>query len=237
MSKPADPKPVYLQQSPIDLGPSVYAPMDTGQMTFAYPTPAVTGVVEGEGTHAKVNVRDDVRIPLLGMQLKLKQLHFHSPGEHSLHGVKWPLELHLVHDIVSGQTGMDTKSTLLVLGVFYYGATEGTALPILPKFGQQIQQARAKRQDAGISTNKEEIAFNPNHCLPPQGQRSRFFRYQGSLTSGAHDEIVSWVVFEQAVAVAHSDLEEILEAADQAPWPVQELNRRVVLRSFSAPNS
>lgn len=237
MSKPTDPQPVYLQQSPINLGWSVYAPMDTGQMAFAYPAPQVTGVVEGTGTHAKVNVAEDVRIPLFGMQLKLKQLHFHSPGEHALHGVKWPLELHLVHEIVSGQSGMDVKSTLLVLGVFYYAATEATGLPILPKFGQQIQRARSQKPDAGASPSDGKFTFNPNHCLPPQGQRSRFFRYQGSLTSGAHEEIVSWVVFEQAVVVAHSDLEEILQAADQDPWPIQELNRRVVLRSFAAPNS
>ena len=40
------PAPVYLQQSPIDLGASYYHPLDVGQMSFAYPISRVKGVVE-----------------------------------------------------------------------------------------------------------------------------------------------------------------------------------------------
>ena len=62
--------------------------------------------------------------------------------------------------------------------------------------------------------------------------RQRFFRYEGSLTSGKFDETVSWLVFERPVPVLEGDIQPILAAAvqDQRHW--QPLNRRIVLRSF-----
>lgn len=92
-------RPQYFQRSPIDFRDTLFHPFDLGQVEFAYPLSNVTGQVEGGGHHAKVTVVDDVQIALFGMKLKLKQLHFHSPNEHLVSGVSWPLELHMVHDI------------------------------------------------------------------------------------------------------------------------------------------
>lgn len=94
--------PKYFQHSPINLAETVYHPFDKGQVEFRYPLARVRGHVDVDPEHAKVEVLDDIRVPLFGLHLKLLQLHFHAPSEHQVAGVNWPLELHLVHEIVAG---------------------------------------------------------------------------------------------------------------------------------------
>jgi carbonic anhydrase len=220
------------QYFPIDIRETLFHPFDYGQVEFTYPRSKVNGEVEGGGHHAKVNVLDDVRIPLFGMKLKLKQLHFHSPSEHQVSGVSWPLELHLVHDIEDGQSGMTVKSKVLVIGVFFLGSADAVTSTVLPHIGQSFLTAVQKVAGAeGVTT--QTIEFNPNHCLPPVEQRRRFFRYEGSLTSGDLSETASWLVFERPVMVIDKDIQKILEAAEQTPRATEEVNRRVVLRSFT----
>jgi carbonic anhydrase len=226
------PTPRYNQSSPLDFRETLYHPFDLGQLEFTYPLSKVTGTVEGEGVHAKVELVNPVRIPLFGMQLKLEQLHFHAPSEHLVSGVSWPLELHLLHRIEGGQTGMTVKSDKLVIGVFFLGSADAASGSALSHFGKSFVTAREKRL-ASADSPAEIIEFNPNHCLPPIDQRSQFFRYEGSLTSGNYDETVSWLVFERPVAVLDADIAAILKAAEQQPRPPQELNRRAVLRSFA----
>lgn len=224
------PPPVHNQQSPIDLNDSVYHEFDVGQVLFRYPVNRLTGVPEGaDPGHGKVSVQGDVEVPLFGLRLKLVQLHFHSPSEHLFGGVAWPLELHLVHRIVAGQSGATTGSELLVIAVFFFAADDAPARGTLSRFGPVMNEAKAGRPAGRGSPSLE---FNPNHCLPDLGERPRFYRYEGSLTSDPFSETVSWLVFERPVPVPEPDLLPILEAADQHARPAQLLNRRTVLRSF-----
>ena len=221
--------PRWFQRSPIDFRESLYHPFDNGQVDFIYPLSEVHGRIEGEAPHCKLAVLDTVRIPLFGMQLKLEQLHFHAPAEHLVSGVAWPLELHLLHSIEGGQSGMTVGSDKLVMGTFFLGTPDAPARKVLHHFGEAIANAR-KGETTGGSDGV--IRFNPNHCLPDLGQRSRFYRYEGSLTSGNLDETVSWLVFERPVPVVDADLKKILKNAKQEPRKVEDLNRRAVLRSF-----
>jgi carbonic anhydrase len=231
-----DPKPdppMFDQKSPIDLKDSFYHPFDVGQAQFSYPLSQITGVREGtEPDHMVFTVKEMVRIPLFGLDLKLDQLHFHAASEHQINGVSWPLELHLVHSIKGGQTGPTVGSSILVIGVFFFPATE--AHPKLRVARTDSFYRGAKEQyAAGAKSLSNEITFNPNHCLPDLDERERFFRYEGSLTSGTLAEKVSWLVFERPVPVLTADIEPVLKEAKQPQQKIQSLNRRIVLRSFA----
>jgi carbonic anhydrase len=228
---PDPPAPIYNQQSPIDLKDSVYHPVDVGQVQFSYPLTKVVGATEGPDTnHAKVNVKEVVLIPLFGLRLRLLQLHFHAPSEHLMNGVACPLELHLVHEIQAGQSGSTEEADKLVIAVFFFASTEAKERQIMARFGTMLSECRKGGKSAAGSPTS--IEFNPNRCLPDLDDRQRFFRYEGSLTSGEFDETVSWLVFERPVPILESDILPILEAADQDQRHWQPLNRRIVLRSF-----
>ncbi|NUT51692.1 MAG: carbonic anhydrase family protein [Saccharothrix sp.] len=70
--------------------------------------------------------------------------------------------------------------------------------------------------------------------LPTLFPGGGFHRYEGSLTTGEFDEIVSWVVMDRPVGVKDPALRAFVRAHADRPRPVQPLNRRFVLHTGDA---
>ncbi|PSL53518.1 carbonic anhydrase [Saccharothrix carnea] len=76
----------------------------------------------------------------------------------------------------------------------------------------------------------------PSEAKPPSGidlpalfPGGGFHRYEGSLTTGDFDEIVSWVVMNDPVQVEDPALRAFVRTHADHPRPVQPVNRRFVL--------
>lgn len=76
----------------------------------------------------------------------------------------------------------------------------------------------------------------PSEGKPPSGidlpalfPGGGFHRYEGSLTTGEFDEIVSWVVMDRSVQVDDPALRAFIRTHADHPRPVQPVNRRFVL--------
>lgn len=223
--------PQWSQRSPINFAASesVYHPFDLSSVGFSYPG-RISGVAKTDSAPVTVSVRSMVRITLFGMTMKLSQLRFHSMSEHLVSGVAWPLELHLIHDIEAGQTGMTSGSEKFVIGVFFGPATGASINRTLPRLGAAFSKVDSQTDQS--DSTPAALEFNPNDCLPEMAHRARFYRYEGALTSGDLSETASWLVFRRPVLVREPDLQVILNRARHEPRSVEELNRRVVLRSF-----
>jgi carbonic anhydrase len=167
-------------QSPINLqrdtAQSVVAPID-----FSYENLAGHAVNDGKTIRLEFEDRDN--ITLSGKRYFLKQLHFHAKSEHSIEGLFYPAEMHLVHVSEDGD--------LLVLGFFiriddkhseHYGFFKS-----LPKEGET-------RQTQLISLTKLS-AFNGPHYM-----------YKGSLTTPPCTEGVTWVIFEKPLVLSSKQL-------------------------------
>ncbi|RTZ61300.1 MAG: hypothetical protein DSZ32_02170, partial [Gammaproteobacteria bacterium] len=80
-------------QSPVDLGKLVDARLP--KIDFSYYAPPREIVNNGHtiqittGSNNRIMIDDDV--------FELKQMHFHSPSEHTVNGRHFPLEAHFVH--------------------------------------------------------------------------------------------------------------------------------------------
>jgi carbonic anhydrase len=72
------------------------------------------------------------------------------------------------------------------------------------------------------------MALDPSALLPKA--RSPFWRYEGSLTTPPCSQTVHWIVFDQAVTVAPSDIAAFRRIFPVNARPVQPLNRRFLLR-------
>jgi carbonic anhydrase len=167
-------------QSPInlqrDIAQSVVVPVD-----FSYEN--LTGKAVNDGKTIRLEFEEKDKITLSGKSYFLKQLHFHAKSEHSIEGLFYPAEMHLVHIAEDGD--------LLVLGFFikiddkhgdHYGFFKS-----LPKEGESIQTQL-------ISLTKIK-AFNGPH-----------FIYKGSLTTPPCTEGVNWVIFEKPLALSSKQL-------------------------------
>ncbi|KAF0305403.1 putative carbonic anhydrase 3 [Amphibalanus amphitrite] len=140
----------------------------------------------------------------LGGTFEFEQLHFHwgaqiekkySGAEHTIDGVRAPLEMHMVHRNVKYNTmdqAVNHTDGILVLAALFEMNTNNV-MPLL--------------QSVDI-VHKMVEPFMGNATLKPRPLSSvlpedttAFFRYRGSLTTPGCQESVEWVVFEHRAHV------------------------------------
>jgi len=142
-----------------------------------------------------------------GNTYTLLQVHFHHPSEHTIAGARAPLEAHFVN------RGADGK--LLVLGVMI---TEGAPSAEIAKLWQ------AAPTTMGEAQAKEAIDLAR---LVPVG--SKFYRYEGSLTTPPCSEIVDWIVFAEPLTASREQIDTFAKLYPDNSRPLQDLHERTVV--------
>jgi len=180
----------------------------------------------------------------LGGEYIFAQFHFHwgsdsSKGsEHTINGVRYPMEMHLVHykkDYGDIRGALGKKDGLAVLGVmFEISQTDNPAFTPLVNALKEIKEA-------GLVIDVE--ALYPLSAFMPRNLRS-FYRYPGSLTTPTCNEVVTWTVFDKAVPISEAQMEVFrgLQFSDKTPLvnnfrPPQALLTRKVLMSYDGSGS
>ncbi|KAE9548055.1 hypothetical protein FO519_008732 [Halicephalobus sp. NKZ332] len=140
---------------------------------------------------------------LLDQSYRFVQYHYHwaqndgEGSEHTLGGLSYPAELHLVHQ------GVDDPSKLAVLGVFLQLGKDDSALSadetVLGNIVDYGQRAEIKGQvlDLKLPENK-----------------SSFCRYHGSLTTPPCTENVLWTVFTDPISITKEQLAALRSVQD-----------------------
>lgn len=144
-----------------------------------------------------------------GKNYELKQFHFHTPSEHLLDGVTYPMEIHLVH------AGVDDPAHMLVVGALFKEG-EGNAiidrvLPFVPK------------QPGGVIDAHEQLDVSSLF-----GQQHGYYYYSGSLTTPPYSEIVKWLVLDQVFEASPEQIEEIARVEGYNARHIQAPHARMV---------
>lgn len=155
-----------------------------------------------------------------GTTFELQQFHFHSPSEHRINGLQYPLEMHMVHKAPNGE--------LLVFGLLF-----------------QLSASRSEFLDQfwrpALPRLHETHAVNVSFELLTRDLLARdFLTYAGSFTTPPCTEGVRWVLADQALGLSAAQMEAFLalEGHDGCNHncvvgnnrPVQPLYGRVVYR-------
>ena len=125
-------------------------------------------------------------------QYKMKQFHFHSPSEHTINGVRYPLEIHMVHH------SEESNSYIVFAALVQQGEADPTFtflesyLPINEGETKEIN----KSFDFGSTTS--EIFGMDSVDL---------YTYHGSLTTPPCTEEVIWVVMKNASSASAEQIE------------------------------
>lgn len=169
---------------------------------------------------------------------QLKQIHFHSPSEHSIDRTDLDAEFHFVHDIVEPSNGeaIDVTrepSTKIVLGVFAnLPSNKILSLEnnksLLDKYQNFTKIFSAFHSNAVCNEESEETDLPDDLAKEVQNCADEYFHYRGSLTTGAYAEVVTWLVFPRPVEI-HTSLPEAIRDAKQKTRALQALNRRTIL--------
>ncbi|GAA6097102.1 carbonic anhydrase [Tachysurus ichikawai] len=135
---------------------------------------------------------------------RLKQFHCHwgstddKGSEHTVDGVKYPCELHLVHwntKYANFGEALNKSDGLAVIGVFL---KIGSANPRLQKVLDVFDAIKAKGQQTTFAN------FDTKSLLPAS---LNFWTYEGSLTTPPLYESVTWIVLKDPISVSSAQME------------------------------
>ena len=192
------------EQSPIDIKSYQMAAIEDLKLNWqpaAYP-------VANNGQTIQINVPSGSTLSLGSEQFAFRQFHFHSPSEHSLNGERSAMEIHFVHAL---------------------GTKKIVTMAVLLKPGQRNETFAALMGSAPgkLGTQPLSQPVDLKTLLPAS---HAVFRYRGSLTTPPCTENVDWVVFENMVEVAQSDINIFKLLFPMNARPLQKVNRRFILK-------
>lgn len=194
------------EQSPIDLRGAT--PAMVGDLNIRWQSVPLN--IVNNGHTIQVNTPQGGGMMMDGMDYSLLQFHFHHPSEHTVNGVARAMEVHFVHKAENGN--------LAVIGVFFQPGAENTTLaPIW-----------AAMPSAPGNVSKPDM-ISPAAMLP---KREVTWRYAGSLTTPPCTEIVSWIVFQDAIEASPAQIQTFGTLFPMNARPVLPLNRRKLLVDF-----
>uniref|UniRef100_A0A803QJQ7 Carbonic anhydrase n=1 Tax=Cannabis sativa TaxID=3483 RepID=A0A803QJQ7_CANSA len=153
-----------------------------------------------------------------GKNYSLKQMHWHSPSEHRLNGVRYPVELHLVHQA-------EDHSLSVIAILFNYSTPDPLLLKIKEKMKELSKEVFAGDEEAHVPLGTLDLKLLKKNTR-------KYYRYVGSLTTPPCYENVTWTVLGKVRSISHEQV-----AAIKAPLksdcknnarPCQPLNGRTV---------
>jgi carbonic anhydrase len=148
------------------------------------------------GETIKLDFPDGTVISFDGRTYNLKQVHFHTPSEHQIDGVTYPMEVHVVNSIEP--TTPDEPPRYLVLSFLYRMGEED---PFIASFLNEVPQ------EAGGGE------LEPGQVYIADADRAlgsaEYYHYCGSLTTPPYTETVEWLIQKQIIEASPEQIRRI----------------------------
>lgn len=196
-------------QSPINIIVDHTVPVNNLDDFKAFYSPeTVISKVENNGHSIQFDFEPGDSIKYKEEIYHLKQIHFHEPAEHIINGIRYPVEIHLVH--ISNRNDLTVLSILGEEGdVSHLNEFFETFLP--------LKNGASKIIDQKIDL----ISLYP--------KSKDFYSYSGSLTTPPCSENVNWIIFKEPIILSYIH---VLKLKDNMPLNnyrnEQALNNRIV---------
>jgi carbonic anhydrase len=148
-----------------------------------------------------------------------RQFHFHTPSEHLVDGITFPMEMHIVNTLSDSVNA--NKSSYLVLAVlFKIGAENKFIKEFLNKIPNEeggkntLQTGDVRLEDLFSQFTKNEI--------------KSYYTYKGSLTTPPFTESVQWVILKHIVEASEDQIMTIEKMEGNNARHVQAINDRKI---------
>ena len=194
------------RQSPVDIGETTDSLLPS--LSFHYRT-SVLSLRRGRNA-LWIEYDSGSYLKIAGKRYALTGFEFHTPGEHSFHGQRPAMEIHLRHVGPSGKP-------LIV------------AIPVVGGHRKNITPSRILENAPGGNGRRQyrRVGVNAIFLLPVD--RSYLF-YEGSETTPPCTENVSWIIFNKPIRVSSESIGLVNGIVGHNTRPIQPLNGRVILR-------
>ncbi|KAI3851942.1 hypothetical protein MKW98_019941 [Papaver atlanticum] len=152
-----------------------------------------------------------------GKQYNLLQTHWHSPSEHTIDGIRYDVELHMVHQSADG--------SFAVIAILYrFGSPD----PLLTQLEGHLKKLRS---EAEIGHSGSRFPVNLMRTADLESTNT-YFRYIGSLTTPPCTENVTWTILEEVREMSKEQVASLRSVMSKEnklnARPIQQLNGRIV---------
>lgn len=165
--------------------------------------------VDNLGHTVKVTYDAGSSLDYDGARFDLVQFHFHTPSEHLLDGVTYPMEMHLVH------AEHDHPEHLLVVGVLF---KEGDPNKLLTKLIENVPEHAGEHADKDVKLDASTVF--------KRGEG--YYHYEGSLTTPPYSESVTWLVLDQVHEASAEQIEAMNRFEGNNARHIQEQRARLI---------
>jgi len=201
------------RQSPINIiDINTIATNTVDKLKFNYSPETILHQVENNGHSIQFDFNPGDSINYKNNVYHLKQIHFHEPSEHNINGVKYPLEIHLVHQ--------SATKKLCVISIL---CIEGKESQLFEFFESFLPIKNGEHKDIDQVVNLADL-------FPSD---KSFYSYSGSLTTPPCTEGVNWIVYKEPIVVS---LEEVLKLKEIMPINIyrneQPINSREIYYNY-----
>ncbi len=198
----------------------------------------IVSSADGQGKHSiTLYFKDEVnRIENLGHTVQLdfsegsvivqddttfafKQCHFHTPSEHLIDGMTYPMEMHIVN-IMPNEDKSATPQYLVIAVLF----KEGKENAFINDFLKSIPKEEHTTTNVQAGTVKLADLFG----VVPKEIRGHYYNYRGSLTTPPFTESVRWYIAKHIFEASAAQIEAINKIEGNNARHVQALYGRTV---------
>ncbi len=170
------------QQSPIDIIDfDVTKDLSLSPISFHYSSNVKLHDITNNGHSIQYNFEAGDYIRVNNQKYELAQFHFHEASEHTINGVRYPLEMHLVH--------IGDENKIAVLAIMATEGANSEPFDFLEKY-LPIEMGQTKQINAD---------FNLSMNLP---EDKTYYMYKGSLTTPPCTQNVSWYIFKNSITIS-----------------------------------
>ncbi len=152
------------------------------------------------GDVVQLNFSEGSVISFRGLTYNFKQIHFHTPSEHFIDGITFPMEMHVVTNKPSKNKN-NIPRYLVIAFLFKMGEASqfiDDFLNLIPSTGNSVTSIKpgtVKLRDLFYGTEQREI--------------ENFYHYRGSLTTPPYTETVEWFVFKNILEASPEQIKSI----------------------------
>ena len=176
--------------------------------------------VENLGHTIQLDFTDGSTTIADGKMYAFKQLHFHTPSEHLIDGMTFPMEMHVVN--LSKDQKAGEGPAYIVIGILFKMGRENK---FIKEFLNSVPGEEHKKEKLRPGTVKLEDLFNgiPKKELRP------YYHYKGSLTTAPYTESVDWIIKKYIFEASPDQIKAMEKIEGDNARHVQALYQRKVL--------
>lgn len=175
--------------------------------------------IENLGHTIQLDFKEGSTITQNDTTYNFKQCHFHTPSEHQIDGITFPLEMHIVN--IMPDENSEATPQYLVIGVLF---KEGKENKFIADFINAIPKEEHETKEIKAGTVKLSDLFGS----VAKEISGHYYYYRGSLTTPPYTESVRWHITKHIFEASAAQIETINKMEGNNARHVQALYGRLV---------